>query len=185
MPPSIKIEVVFDVHDNTHEIFADLAKLVAACNAVGVDPPVSVIGSENSVDPRGSRTTPPAEPVAPAPTTPRRRTKDTKTTNGADKPAAELGADPLADTENEEQAPFGAEEPSGLSPAEARDKAMEIMRAIYEDGHRGDKKKKAAVTSLQRELVGPGGMFKDLPQDKWQDFYKRAVALAEQVGHAI
>jgi hypothetical protein len=62
----------------------------------------------------------------------------------------------------------------GMSPAEAKDAALAIVREVYEAG------KVAEVRALQK--AWGGGKFYDLPDEKGHEFYRQVMKLAHETG---
>jgi hypothetical protein len=84
------------------------------------------------------------------------------------------------DTLIEEGAPNGAAEDDlgltdpNMSPAEAKEAALAIVREVYEAGQT------AQVRALQK--AWGGGKFYDLPDEKGHEFYRQVLKMAHETG---
>lgn len=157
-------------------VFAQLAELLKGLHALGVQPVVEVRGTD----------APAAVPVASAapaaPTRGRRRAAVPAPSVANDAaPAASVAGDPLEDMFGDD--PGDADDAdvtganAGLSPAEALDLGLTLVRAVYNAGHKKEVKELQAAFGVAK--------FADVPVDRGHDFYKLVLALAEKTGVSV
>jgi hypothetical protein len=102
-------------------------------------------------------------------------TTQTPVDSGDNGMAADLGGPP-AGTNGQDQEPeedLGLDDPS-MSPTEARDKGLAVVREIYAAG------KVAEVKALQKEYAV--AKFYDVPEQQGHAFYRRVMEVAHAVG---
>lgn len=75
----------------------------------------------------------------------------------------------------EDNLPAGAN--AGLSPAEALDLGLTLVRAIYNAGHKREVKELQATFAVAK--------FSDIPVDRGHEFYKLVLALSEKIGVSV
>jgi hypothetical protein len=167
---NIHITLHYEFDDRSLAGFGALTELVRAMQGLGVNPQVTVSGTDTPAAGRSSQRRAPSGNGRSRPPNP--------------VPAAEPAAasDPVDDIFGDDPTGTDDEDPTtiantGLSPAEALDRGLTLVRAVYNGGH------KREVKELQQKFAV--AKFADVPAVRGHEFFKLVTALAEKTGISV